>query len=196
MKIIDVSKWQNKIDWKTVKAKNPDITGVFIKATEGVGYTDPFAKTNAQAAAKAGLSIGFYHFASLNTLQVEKDAQAEAQAFVKVVSSFGVTLSLPLVLDIERNDSGLSKEKVLEWVKAFFSELQKLGFQDVALYSYTPFLNQNLPEGHGLGALKLWLASYTLKPAIPKGWVGYWLWQYTSKGTVEGIKGGVDLNKF
>lgn len=194
--IIDVSKWQQEINFAEVKKDPQGITGVYVKATEGVGYSDPFGKINAQDADKNGLQVGFYHFASLNTMQVLTDAKAEANAFVKVVASIGVKPSLPMVLDLETNAGNIPKAKVLEWIKAFFAELQRLGYTDVALYSYAPFLNANLPEGHGLGALKLWLAAYTPNPTIPRGWVGYWLWQYSSKGTVRGIRGSVDLNKW
>lgn len=193
--IIDVSKWQKAVNFLELKNDPQKVTGVYIKATEGVGYVDPFAKANALEAFKNGFQVGYYHFASLNTSAVQPDAVAEANAFINAIKSFGVKPTLPIVLDIEKNDAKLPAATVLAWIKTFFAELQRLGYTDIAIYSYTPFLNANLPLAHGLGAIKLWLAAYTPTPVIPHGWVGYWLWQYTSKGVVKGIGGNVDLNK-
>lgn len=192
--IIDVSKWQGSIDWTVVKKNHPEIEGVFLKATEGVGYIDPQLSANFEKAGMAGFKIGYYHFASLNNTDAHNDAISEAKYFYSIVRLFPRTM--PLVLDIESNPSKLPKEKVLEWIKTFFSELEKLGETNVVLYSYAPFLNENLPANHGLGNIRLWLAAYTATPKLPYGWAKYWLWQYSSKGVIKGIKGKVDLNKY
>lgn len=194
MEIIDVSKWQGKINWPLLKKTNPAIKGTYIKASEGIGYTDPFLKINAAGAKKEGFEIGYYHFASLNTDKVVNDAIMEAKAFLKIID--GLPINLPLVLDIESNAAKISNEKVLSWIMNFFQEIQRHGIYDFALYSYCPFLNANLPVSHKLGGVKLWLAAYTTNPKIPTGWAGYWLWQYSSKGKLKGISGNVDLNKF
>ena len=104
---------------------------------------------------------------------------------------------LPLILDIETNKVALGKARVEEWIRSFFSELKKGGYENVALYSYTPFLDASLPANHNFGNIKLWIAAYVNanKPKLPKGWNNYWIWQYSCKGSVTGIKGNVDLNK-
>lgn len=196
--VIDVSKWQGDIDWKKVKASG--INQAYMKATQGVGYMDPNVKRESAEAIAAGVQIGYYHFSSLNDHNETQDATEEARWFVKVIKQLPKN-TLPIVLDIEENKAlegqkPLSKDEVLAWIKAFFQELQVLGYNDFVLYSYTPFLDANLPTNHGLGGVKLWIAAYTPKPKMPKGWVGYWLWQYSCKGKVEGIKGDVDLNTF
>lgn len=190
--VIDVSKWQGKIDWYKV---NNTVQEVYIKATEGIGFIDPSCKENASAAAEAGLKIGYYHFASLNDKEEIQDAKLEAQYFVKILKTLP-TPSLPVVLDIEENKAKLTPDEVLNWIRAFFMELEALGFHDYMLYSYTPFLNTNLPKNHGFGGVKLWLAAYTETPKLPSGWPGYYLWQYSSEGKIEGIKGNVDLNTY
>lgn len=191
--IIDVSKWQGNIIWKQVKAMHPEITGVFIKASEGIGYTDPFLVSNTVEANKVGLQVGFYHFASLNTVNIVADATSEARYFYSLVKN--LKCELPYVLDIEKNANNLPPKDVLLWIKSFFKELEVLGIDDYILYSYAPFLNDNLPQDHGLGGTRLWLAAYTAMPKLPKGWNKYYLWQYSSEGIVNGITGKVDLNK-
>lgn len=192
--IIDVSKYQGTIDWKVVKQKNPKIEGVYIKATEGVGYVDPKFEKNATGASAAGLDIGFYHFATLNSPDVLKDSAAEAKAFYNAIKKY--KFQMPCVLDIERNDAKVSPENVLKYIQNFVLTMQIYGINDVILYSYTPFLDANLPKNHDLGRiLHLWIAAYTPAPKLPNGWGLYYLWQYSSKGRVEGIAGDVDLNK-
>jgi len=190
--IIDVSSYQGKIDWDKVKA-TPELGGVYIKASEGVNAPDKdFAARIHEVSAK-GLSFGFYHFATLNKQDVVSDAISEATYFMQLVHPYKATL--PYALDIESNPAKLPPDKVLLYIKTFFDTLKKAGIEDYCLYSYTPFLNANLPANHDLGPVKLWLASYTPKYVLPRGWQTAWLWQYTQAGFINGIKGNVDISK-
>ena len=54
---IDVSKWQGDIDFTKVKKSGIEI--VYIKATEGNYYLDPYLKQNYNGATTNGLKIGF-----------------------------------------------------------------------------------------------------------------------------------------
>lgn len=193
---IDVSENNGKINWKLV-AKNPTrIEFAFIKATEGIGYVDSKLKVNATEAKAAGIKIGYYHFASLNNANFGADAKSEANEFIKNIKTLPAA-DLPLILDLETNKSALEKKSVLGWINTFFAELNSLGYTNAALYSYTPFLDSNLPNPHPLGNIRLWLAAYVNapQPKLPKGWNNFWIWQYSSKGSVTGIKGNVDMNK-
>lgn len=185
---IDVSHWQGLIDWDKVKADPSNIDFVYIKASNGVGGIDPQFSRNANEAHRVGLKIGYYHFATLATTP-----KAEADYFVSLIKT-KPTAEMPYVLDLETNKPGLDKVNTLEWINVFFDELKIQGYSDVALYSYTPFLDTNLPSDHILGTVKLWLAAYTPTPKIPHGWTSYWNWQHSSTGKVDGIAGNVDLN--
>ena len=59
---IDISHWQNNIDFS--KVKNSGIEIVYIKATEGRTHIDPYLETNYRNAKANNLKIGFYHFLS------------------------------------------------------------------------------------------------------------------------------------
>lgn len=194
MRGIDVSHHQGKIDWAKVKRAIPPTDFVYIKATEGVGYEDSAFARNVADCREHAIPFGCYHFASLNDQDVGRDARAEADCFHKALQkAYGY--SMPPVLDIETNKSCLSPFQVEAWITAFVERMKVLGYQDVVLYSYTPFLDSNLPRAHKLGGMKLWVAAYTKQPKIPHGWIKYWLWQYTCTGTVDGIVGRVDQNK-
>lgn len=192
---IDVSHNNGSIDWTKVAADPLKIDFVYIKASEGVGYTDPNFRTNASGAKNAGLKTGYYHFASLNTLNDVPDAKAEADYFASVIKT-APAADLPYVLDIETNKVGLSPVHVLEWINTFFAEMNQAGYGNTLLYSYTPFLDANLPANHNLGNVRLWLAAYVSAPApkLPVGWTSYYIWQKSAKGLVNGIAGNVDMN--
>jgi lysozyme len=202
---IDVSKYQYDIDWTTIQQPITHLDPMpvqfaFIKATEGVGYIDPYAQANATGAKAAGLKIGYYHFGTLNNIaNPVADAQSEAQAFLAAMAKLPAH-DLPPVLDIEKNASNLSKQQVLDWINAFFAEMQKGGVTKYIIYSYKYFFDANLPANHGLGTIPLWLASYSkvTTPALPIGWNNYIIWQYRSDGQFKGKDGKAvpcDINK-
>lgn len=197
---IDVSHHQGAIDWTKLKASSDPATGpiefVYIKATEGVGYIDPMTQTYAQGAHAAGFKIGYYHFATLNDPNASADAAAEAKYFDSQLKLLPAAALMP-VLDIETNKSNLSPQLVQQWISSFMQTMQQLGHAQMMLYSYTPFLDQNLPANHPFGTLPLWLAQYrnVVQPTLPKGWNQYTVWQYSNAGKFNGIPAAVDLNK-
>lgn len=194
MNFIDVSHNQGLIDWFKVKQDVSKPEGVYIKSSQGVGYKDPMFDTNSFMAHQNGLKVGYYHFASLNSHNVLQDSADEANYFASVIAK-APKPDLPLALDVETNDSQLASVEVLKWITNFIATLATKGYTDVVIYSYSSFLDQNLPHPHTLGSHKLWLAAYTPKAVIPKGWANYWLWQYSQEGKVAGIKTAVDLSK-
>jgi GH25 family lysozyme M1 (1,4-beta-N-acetylmuramidase) len=136
----------------------------------------------------------------LNKEDEVPDAIEEAKFFLKTISSLPKS-DLPLVLDIESMNPkvDLDPKEVLAYINAFFGHLAING-HEYALYSYTPFLDGNLPLDHNLSDVKLWIAQYNNKPypRMPRGWTKYWIWQYsgdTGGGRVTGIPNVVDLNK-
>lgn len=193
---LDVSHHQGEVVFPQVLGNDPRPDFVYIKATEGVGYVDPKLIPNAQAANFNGFAIGYYHYASLNTLDVVQDARNEARFFIDTIRTLPAP-KLPLALDIEENKANVPKEKVLIWINTFFETLSTAGYTDYILYSYTSFLDSNLPKNHGLGSIRLWIAAYVnlAKPKLPKGWDKYYIWQYSAKGKVKGIERDCDINK-
>lgn len=192
---IDVSKHNGVIDWPAVAKHTPKVDAAIIKATEGQDFIDIKFLRNAQGAKAAGLQVGYYHFASLNTANVNTDAREEALDFIAAMKT-APKADLPPVLDIEENKAKLPDPTVVAWIQEFLRTMASNGYPDVIIYSYTPFLDQVLPAGHPFGKLKLWVAGYVPKERlkIPKGWTAYWAWQYSSTGRISGINGNVDLN--
>lgn len=57
---IDVSEWQGNIDYESVKGSGIEV--VYIRASEGFNYTDPYYLRNYNGAKQNGLKVGFYHY--------------------------------------------------------------------------------------------------------------------------------------
>ena len=151
MKSIDISQWQGKVDWSKIKDQ---VDFVIIKASTGVNSPDKLVNENAKGAISSGVRFGFYHFATLNNAQDPAgDAQMEAKYFDSIIRQYKT--KFPPTIDIEENPSNLKPEQVLLYIKSFINTMKSLGYPRVMLYSYTPFLNQNLPSNHDLGSVPL-----------------------------------------
>lgn len=191
---IDVSHHNGTINWSRVKDDPQNISYAFIKATQGIDYVDPKFIANVQGCKAAGIKWGAYHYATWNNKDVIKDAKFEAAHFLSKVQLMGKP-DMPLVLDAESNDKPpLSPEELLTFITIFIGEVKKAGY-DIMLYSFPSWINSYLPKNHGLGAkCKLWLADYS-GPINPVNGFKPYIHQYTDKGTVNGIKTDVDMNK-
>jgi len=66
IKGIDVSNWSGSIDFRAVKDSGVEV--VYIQATEGTFYTDPYLQEFYREAKDNDLKVGFYHFLILETL--------------------------------------------------------------------------------------------------------------------------------
>lgn len=202
IKGIDISKHNPTIDWDKIKADGYEF--VYLKISQGVGYVDPAFKTHYESAKRVGLKIGLYHFASLNKIDEEKDAKEEADFFNSIAK--GIKTDLLPVLDVETNEIALEKDEVERWMRTYVNNLD----EKCVLYSSAGFLNSYLQPNHSLSDLPLWLSGYPLDrntsivtqslsttlrlPKPPIGWADWIIWQWTGKGTVDGVTGWIDLN--
>jgi lysozyme len=191
---LDVSSVQNargSISWSRVKGA--DQSFVFLKATEGVSYTNPYYASNSSGANSAGLLRGAYHYARPDSSA--GDAVAEARHFVSVI---GTSLAghLPPALDLE-DSGGLSSTALIAWAKSFLAEVEKLTGRVPAIYTGPSFWRGNMANSTAFTRHPLWIAHYTTGgPSIPGGWPAYTFWQHTSSFRVAGITGDVDHNVF
>lgn len=198
--IIDVSANNGIIDWAAVKKhsdtlpQDQQIKLVMIKANEGYLYADKQAVYNAKQSSKF-FDVGYYHFATLNTLKVIEDAEQEANYFLKSLNDMPEAKG-PLALDIETNQAKLTAPQVVLWAKTFFNVLKEAGKTNLALYSGLSFLNSNHFNLQDFPDIKLWVAEYTKGSfTLPAGFPNAWAWQFTCEGQFDGIKGNVDMSK-
>ena len=194
---IDVSHWQNTIDWNAVWAAGKKFT--YIKASEDIDYVDPLYTTNRTRAKAAGLLVGAYHFAQPST--EAGDAVAEANHYVDTATPASGDL-LP-VLDLERS-GGLTQTNLTAWVRAYLQRIYERTGVRAVIYCSPSFWKNYLGDTTWFAANGykiLWVAHWTTasQPTVPAAaWGGnnWTFWQYTSDGSVPGISGRVDLNRY
>ncbi|MDU7578363.1 MAG: GH25 family lysozyme [Bacillus subtilis] len=180
IKGIDVSHWQGNIEWK--KVAKDGIKFAFIKATEGTTLIDKKFKTNVLGANTAGIKTGAYHFARFGS---KSEALAEARFFLSLVKK--VSLSYPLVLDLEVNQRDVDKSVLTNAAVAFLREIESAGYFAM-IYSSKSFFENCLDESK-LKPFALWIARYSSKLGRDAD-----IWQYSDSGKVAGISGNVDMN--
>lgn len=188
---IDVSNWQRYINYNQVKASGIEV--VYIKASEGTTYKDPYFETNYQNAKANGLKVGFYHFLTARNTQ---QARAQAQFFASVIS--GKSPDCKLAMDYEQFYQGNSIVEINQIAQAFMERLQELTGKEVIVYSN---LNdaRNVFNSEISSRYPLWLAywgDYNNLQNISSNWQIFEGVQYTNKGVVPGINGYVDRNRF
>jgi len=186
---IDVSKWNGSINWE--KVKNSGISYVIIRcgyrgSTTGALIEDPNFRSNIKGATNAGLKVGVYFFTQATN---EVEAVEEASMTLSLIS--GYKISYPVFLDVEPSkgrgdaiDSGTRTQVI----NAFCQTIKNSGYT-AGVYANKTWLSEKFNAGSING--KIWLAQYAASPTYGGS---YQMWQYTSKGSVSGISGNVDMN--
>lgn len=188
---IDVSNWQGYINYSQVKSSGIEV--VYIKASEGTTYRDPYFENNYQNAKANGLKVGFYHFLTARNTQ---QARAQARFFASVIS--GKSPDCKLAMDYEQFYEGNSIAEINQIAKAFMERLQELTGKEVIVYSN---LNdaRNVFNSEIASRYPLWLAywgNYNNLQNTSSSWQTWEGIQYTNRGIVSGINGYVDRNRF
>ena len=189
---IDVSKWQGEIDWE--KVKNAGIDFAIIRcgyrgSVTGSLVEDPYFEQNIKAAIAAGIKVGVYFFTQAVN---EVEAVEEASMVISLIRDY--ELNYPVFIDTEgaggdgRAD-GLDTEERTLVCQAFCSTIANAGYE-AGVYASRNWYNRRLNTPQ-LERNVIWLAEYRSVP-LYEGY--YQMWQYTSKGSVDGINGNVDMN--
>ncbi len=193
--IMDVSRWQGRIDWDKVKASGK-IDGVMLRALGNSAedkpskpYIDPTFERNYAECKRLGIPCGVYYYCkAVNTAE----ADAELAMLRKVLT--GKTLQLPVAVDIEDSyvQAPLDKQTLTDIAAHALNTVERWGFYAM-LYTGLYFGRDNLyMTGAALKPYDVWLAAYRSKKPEP-GWA-FGLWQYTNEGKIPGVKSGVDLS--
>ena len=188
--ILDVSRWQGRIDWDKVKASGK-IDGVMLRVLGSKGgkpYLDPQFERNYAECTRLGLPVGVYYYSTATT-----KAQADAELAALKAALTGKTLGMPVAVDIEDSKlTALYPPKLTNLVAYELGVVQSWGVYAM-LYTGLYFARKNLYMGDAaLKPYDVWLAAYRAAKPSP-GWP-FGMWQYTAEGTVPGISGPVDLS--
>jgi GH25 family lysozyme M1 (1,4-beta-N-acetylmuramidase) len=193
---IDVSHWQGTIDWGKVAAAGK--TFAIIKATESIDFVDDHYATNHGAAKAKGIWTGAYHFARPSS--TSGDAVNEADWFASHIG-LGAGDLIP-ALDLEVSGS-LSITALQSWVKSFLDRVTARTGVRPMVYTSPAFWKKYMGDTTAIadaGYKILWVAhwgvSAPIVPASNWGGRGWTFWQYSNCGSVPGISGCVDLDRY
>lgn len=187
---IDVSAHQGRIDWAAVKASGVDFAMIrcgFRGYSEGGIYEDAYFKRNVSGAISNGIKVGIYFYsAAIN----ENEALEEAAWVISKIKTYRITY--PVVYDFE--DFQRYRCANVDGAQATRNAITFLNL--VSQAGYEPMMYANKSDittrmSRGSFGCKFWLAHYTSQTDYTGS---YQMWQYTSKGSVNGISGNVDMN--
>lgn len=197
LNVIDVSEYNGNIDWKRVKGS---IDAAIIRAgyrgygSAGILVTDKKFAINAEGANAQGIPIGVYWLSqALN----EAEAREEAMYLVNLLKPYDI--DFPVYLDSEyckqdgngRGDR-IGKDQRTKNTLAFLAAIKAAGYK-AGLYCAESWFSDEI-DGTAVrnAGYTIWCARLAGKPRIGD----HDAWQYSWKGSVNGISGDVDLNYF
>ncbi|MCM1143380.1 MAG: glycoside hydrolase family 25 protein [Blautia sp.] len=190
---IDVSRYQEKIDWEEVAKDGVEYAFIRLGVrgyTEGEIVEDAMFETNIKGALKNDIAAGIYFFTQATSVE---EAEEEAKYVLDAIEPYQITY--PVVIDVEAvsaqnaRTADLTKEERTEYCITFCEMIRAAG--------YTPMIYGNLKtfmlmlDIEQLEDYDKWLASYDTNLYFP---YEFKIWQYTDSGEVEGIRADVDMN--
>ena len=192
---IDISEWQDEIDWK--KVKNDGVDFAFVRVGGRLGktgeiYEDVYGKTNIKKATAAGIPVGVYFFTQAVTVD---EAIEEAKFTLNVIK--GLPVTLPVVIDTENMSGGrhssISAKTRTAIVKAFCETVEAAGYKAM-YYAGMSWCVDGYVDTTQLTEYMHWCAQYWIRNQCDDYGVPYQIWQYSESVKIDGINGGVDAN--
>ena len=185
---IDVSFWNGTIDWEKVKADGIDFA--IIRCGYGMDQTyqdDTQWARNVAECERLGIPYGVYLYSYADSTA---KASSEADHVLRLLQGHNPTY--PVYYDLEDdmvlNVSASMKGQI---AKTFCDKIEAAGYQ-VGIYSNTTWFNNYLTDPvFDNPNWSKWVAQWNVRCEYEGS---YDLWQCTSKGSVDGISGNVDLN--
>ncbi|MEY8001629.1 GH25 family lysozyme [Clostridium sp. Mt-5] len=177
---VDVYEYSKISDYQQLK--NSGVSVVIQKASEGMTYNDSLLSYRASMLPQYGFKVGYYHFATNNGQPV-----AQAQHFLNQIQ--GLHMDTILWLDIE-NQGSWSKQQAIDFTNKFIGYVQDRGYK-IGIYTGLSFYYEYLSGN--IGNVPIWLASYGKQPQQYSDTAS---WQYTDRGSISGMIGGVDMDYF
>lgn len=188
IKGIDVSRYQNAINWQKVADSGIEFAMIRLSIGTGKNNTtgqDPRSDYNITEAAKAGLHVGVYHYLKAHNVE---ETREEAKFMVSLLENYKI--DYPVVLDMEEpwQQKNLTNAERTEMARVFIDEIKAAGYYPM-LYTNSNWL-ENLLDTDELSDVEIWLADW-------RGYTtytgDYGIWQY-GVAMVSGIEGEVDAN--
>lgn len=191
--MIDVSQYNGVIDWEKVIADGVIIRAGYRGYSAGTIKQDARFSENLQGVKLNGIPFGLYFMSQAIT---ESEAEAEALFCLEAVK--GLKPALPIFYDSEYSGKpgntgradGLTKEQRTAMCVRF-CETIKEGGREPGVYASKSWFSDHLIPAL-LKPYTIWVAQYNKECTLTV--LDWKYWQYTSKGSVPGINGNVDIS--
>ncbi len=185
---IDVSRWQEDIDFKKVKEAGASFVmmRLGVQSSDNEVTVDSYYEKNIKKAKEAGLKVGVYLYSIATS---KEEAINQADFVLKTLNK--EKLDLPIVFDWESwsswNSFKISFHDINEIADAFIEKIEDNGYKGMLysskFYLETIWINKkNYP---------VWLAHYTKKTDYAGE---HMIWQLCNNGRINGINGDVDID--
>ena len=193
MKVVDVSSWQQNINWDQVK-RDDDVDAAIIRVGYGTTLNDDcvldsqfvYNITNLQRI-KMPYGIYIYGYA-----EYESSAVKEANFVLDNLKKYNVPKDTYIWYDAEEP---ISKEKYMKVIPKFIETIKNAGYKNVGVYASVSQLdttNGRLNDS-SIRSNPIWVAQYYKNLQYTGDYLG---WQVQSDGIVNGISEIVDVSMF
>lgn len=195
---VDISTHNGNVDIKRVR--DAGMKRIGIRAGYGNNNTDKMFNQNALACVNLGVPVLLYWFSYAYTVEM---AKREAEFVVEHAKKYWD--KCPIAFDLEYDSVryartkgvNIDKELATEMAVAFMRRVEELGYIPV-IYSNKDYLKNYFEMDKitiRFDKVYLWYARYASAITTEERNKAD-IWQFTSKGRVDGINGDVDLNEF
>jgi GH25 family lysozyme M1 (1,4-beta-N-acetylmuramidase) len=190
VKGVDVSYYQGKINWTKVKASGVDFA--ITRTSDGSTFKDPRFEENWAGIKAAGMVRGVYQF-----FRPGQSATAQADLMISMLDKVGGLKDgdLAPTLDVEVTD-GVAGATLISRMKTWLSKVEAATGRTPMVYTAPGWWSQFGAPG-GLGKYTLWVANWGVScPSVANSWDHWTFWQNAYNGSVPGIAGNVDTDRF
>lgn len=191
---VDVSKFQGDINWK--KVKNDGIEFAMIRVgfrgyETGKIVEDEKFKDNIEGCNNNGIDAGVYFFTEAKN---EAEGREEADFIIDLIKDYKI--NMPVVIDVEESANtsksrtkNVTPEERTKIIIAFCERIKEAGYEPMIYGNLKSHMR--MTDIYQLEDYSKWFAYYRTPLRYPYKMS---IWQYTATGSVDGIKGDVDLN--
>lgn len=205
---LDVYDGQGTIDWTQVAASGRAFA--FIKVTQGNYNTQSTLASYWSGAKAAGILRSPYHF-----FDPTIDGVTQAQYFLAALAAQGGLQpgDLPPMLDIEcptsstqssadpnceysGNSGWAPTATIAQGILAWLNAVEQGTGRTPIVYSYPDWFADVAFTDPTLAQYPLFIATYGTCANVPAPWTSTVFWQYSATGTVPGVSGQADVDRF
>jgi GH25 family lysozyme M1 (1,4-beta-N-acetylmuramidase) len=196
--VIDISSHNGVVDWNAVK-NSGKVDAVILRLGYGIGYMDTTFLTNVKELNRLGIPYSVYLFSYAEN---GSEATKEGQFVVNTIKNNSVNISsnlFSIYYDLEdwtisstgESSYGISQESYRNIILSFKNVVESNLAIKARVYASKNYILTRFPTD--VQSYATWVAEWNSSISYTGPYEG---WQYTSKGSVPGITGNVDMSIF